>query len=53
MLAGGLTEEDEEAVLAELLEMTGEAEVTLPTVPQDELPEIGESFLKNVYSSIY
>nr|XP_054763240.1 charged multivesicular body protein 6-like [Lytechinus pictus] len=43
LLAGGLTEEDEEAVLAELSQITGESEITLPTVPQDELPQIDDS----------
>ncbi|XP_063961253.1 charged multivesicular body protein 6-like [Lytechinus pictus] len=43
LLAGGLTEEDEEAVLAELSQITGESEITLPTVPQDQLPQIDDS----------
>nr|XP_054763239.1 charged multivesicular body protein 6-like [Lytechinus pictus] len=43
LLAGGLTEEDEEAVLAELSQITGESEITLPTVPQDQLPQIDDN----------
>ncbi|CAH1794357.1 unnamed protein product [Owenia fusiformis] len=46
LLAGGLTEEDEDAVLAELDAIAGEAtakeeiDINLPDVPQDKLPEI-------------
>ncbi|XP_041474193.1 charged multivesicular body protein 6-like [Lytechinus variegatus] len=43
LLAGGLTEEDEEAVLAELSQITGESEITLPTVPKDQLPQIDDN----------
>ncbi|OWF46476.1 charged multivesicular body protein 6-A-like [Mizuhopecten yessoensis] len=39
LLAGGLTEDDEEDVLAELDELTKQ-DMALPDVPTDELPEI-------------
>ncbi|XP_060074799.1 charged multivesicular body protein 6-A-like [Ylistrum balloti] len=39
LLAGGLTEDDEEDVLAELDELTKQ-DIALPDVPTDELPEI-------------
>ncbi|XP_033751713.1 charged multivesicular body protein 6-A-like [Pecten maximus] len=39
ILAGGLTEDDEEDVLAELDELTKQ-DIALPDVPTDELPEI-------------
>uniref|UniRef100_A0A672KDZ7 Charged multivesicular body protein 6-like n=1 Tax=Sinocyclocheilus grahami TaxID=75366 RepID=A0A672KDZ7_SINGR len=43
MLAGSLTQEDEEAVLAELEAITqGEADLELPEVPEEELPEVPE-----------
>uniref|UniRef100_A0A671RPM5 Charged multivesicular body protein 6 n=1 Tax=Sinocyclocheilus anshuiensis TaxID=1608454 RepID=A0A671RPM5_9TELE len=43
MLAGSLTQEDEEAVLAELEAITqGEADLELPEVPGEELPEVPE-----------
>ena len=47
LLSGGLTDEDEEAVLAELEALTKGDEikvedVQLPTVPDNELPEIGK-----------
>ncbi|XP_061414181.1 charged multivesicular body protein 6-like [Lethenteron reissneri] len=38
LLAGGLSDEDEEAVLAELDEITKDAEQQLPDVPDEELP---------------
>ncbi|KAI2658315.1 Charged multivesicular body protein 6 [Labeo rohita] len=43
MLAGSLTQEDEEAVLAELEAITqGDADLELPEVPEEELPEVPE-----------
>lgn len=39
LLAGGLTEDDEEDVLAELDELTKQ-DIALPDVPTDELPEV-------------
>uniref|UniRef100_A0A8C1I1D2 Charged multivesicular body protein 6b n=2 Tax=Cyprinus carpio TaxID=7962 RepID=A0A8C1I1D2_CYPCA len=43
MLAGSLTQEDEDAVLAELEAITqGEADLELPEVPGEELPEVPE-----------
>ena len=43
LLSGGLTDEDEEAVLAELDAITkGDETVELPSVPDEELPEIGK-----------
>lgn len=39
ILAGSLTQEDEDAVLAELEEIT-QGDVELPAVPDEELPEI-------------
>lgn len=44
MLAGSLTQEDEEAVLAELEAITqgNEADLELPEVPDEELPEVPE-----------
>ncbi|XP_028332159.1 charged multivesicular body protein 6 [Gouania willdenowi] len=41
MLAGSLTQEDEDAVLAELEAITQE-DVELPEIPTDELPEVPE-----------
>ncbi|CAN0011860.1 unnamed protein product [Lampetra planeri] len=38
LLAGGLSDEDEEAVLAELDEITKDAEQQLPDAPDEELP---------------
>lgn len=40
MLAGALTQEDEEAVLAELEAITQGEDVTLPEVPTEDLPDI-------------
>lgn len=42
MLAGSLTQEDEDAVLAELEAIT-QGDVKLPEVPEDELPEVPEA----------
>ena len=43
LLSGGLTDEDEEAVLAELDAITkGDEAVELPSVPDEDLPEIGK-----------
>lgn len=42
MLAGSLSPEDEDAVLAELEAIT-QGDVELPDVPSDELPEVPES----------
>ncbi|TRY60699.1 hypothetical protein DNTS_013994 [Danionella cerebrum] len=43
MLAGSLSQEDEEAVLAELEAITqGDSELALPDVPEKELPEVPE-----------
>lgn len=43
MLAGSLTQEDEDAVLAELEAITQEeADLELPEVPGEELPEVPE-----------
>lgn len=42
MLAGSLTQEDEDAVLAELEAIT-QGDVELPEVPSDELPEVPEA----------
>ncbi|XP_068585454.1 charged multivesicular body protein 6-like [Cebidichthys violaceus] len=41
MLAGSFTQEDEDAVLAELEAIT-QGDVELPEVPEDELPEVPE-----------
>ncbi|KAK9530889.1 hypothetical protein VZT92_012363 [Zoarces viviparus] len=41
MLAGSLTQEDEDAVLAELEAIT-QGDVELPEVPEDELPDVPE-----------
>ncbi|XP_042371819.1 charged multivesicular body protein 6-like, partial [Plectropomus leopardus] len=41
MLAGSLSQEDEDAVLAELEAIT-QGEVELPDVPADELPDVPE-----------
>ncbi|CAL8265647.1 charged multivesicular body protein 6 [Gadus morhua] len=43
ILAGTLTQEDEESVLAELRALTQEEEVQLPDVPTDPLPEVPEA----------
>ncbi|XP_034047058.1 charged multivesicular body protein 6-like isoform X1 [Thalassophryne amazonica] len=43
MLAGALTEEDEDAVLAELEAITQGEAVTLPEVPTEPLPEVSEA----------
>ncbi|XP_056431778.1 charged multivesicular body protein 6-like [Gadus chalcogrammus] len=43
LLAGTLTQEDEESVLAELRALTQEEEVQLPDVPTDPLPEVPEA----------
>ncbi|CAL8287343.1 unnamed protein product [Boreogadus saida] len=43
ILAGTLTQEDEESVLAELQALTQEEEVQLPDVPTDPLPEVPEA----------
>ncbi|XP_047215646.1 charged multivesicular body protein 6-like [Girardinichthys multiradiatus] len=43
MLAGALTQEDEDAVLAELEAITQEEDVALPEVPTDHVPEIPEA----------
>ncbi|XP_077594987.1 charged multivesicular body protein 6 isoform X1 [Stigmatopora nigra] len=43
MLSGSLTQEDEEAVLAELEAITQQGDVELPDVPQEELPGIPEA----------
>lgn len=40
MLAGALTQEDEDAVLAELEAITQGEDVTLPEVPTEDLPDI-------------
>ncbi|XP_023672702.1 charged multivesicular body protein 6 [Paramormyrops kingsleyae] len=40
MLAGSLTQEDEDAVLAELDAITQGEDVSLPDVPKEELPEV-------------
>ena len=50
MLAGGLTDEDDAAILEELAQLTGVEEPTaqldnLPDVPTDQLPEIGNEVL--------
>ncbi|KAI1884366.1 hypothetical protein AGOR_G00225670 [Albula goreensis] len=42
MLAGSLTQEDEDAVLAELEAITQGEEVELPEVPTESLPEVPE-----------
>lgn len=42
MLAGSLTQEDEDAVLAELEAIT-QGDVTLPDVPSDQLPDVPEA----------
>lgn len=42
MLAGSLTQEDEDAVLAELEAIT-QGDVELPEVPSEELPEVPEA----------
>ncbi|XP_070846329.1 charged multivesicular body protein 6 [Chaetodon auriga] len=42
MLAGSLSQEDEDAVLAELEAIT-QGDVELPEVPSDELPEVPEA----------
>ncbi|KPP69736.1 charged multivesicular body protein 6-like [Scleropages formosus] len=42
MLAGSLTREDEEAVLAELEAITQGEDTSLPEVPAEELPEVPE-----------
>lgn len=42
MLAGSLTQEDEDAVLAELEAITEGEEVELPEVPAESLPEVPE-----------
>ncbi|XP_035254932.1 charged multivesicular body protein 6-like [Anguilla anguilla] len=42
MLAGSLTQEDEDAVLAELEAITEAEEVELPEVPAESLPEVPE-----------
>ncbi|KAI9536201.1 Charged multivesicular body protein 6 [Dissostichus eleginoides] len=42
MLAGSFTQEDEDAVLAELEAIT-QGDVELPEVPEDELPEVPEA----------
>ncbi|KAJ8345924.1 hypothetical protein SKAU_G00301170 [Synaphobranchus kaupii] len=42
MLAGSLTQEDEDAVLAELEAITQGEEAELPEVPADSLPEVPE-----------
>ncbi|XP_040033239.2 charged multivesicular body protein 6 [Gasterosteus aculeatus] len=47
MLAGSLTQEDEDAVLAELEAIT-QGDVELPEVPEDELPNVPEDELPNV-----
>lgn len=43
MLAGALTQEDEEAVLAELEAITQGEDVTLPEVPTEDLPDIPDA----------
>ncbi|XP_038158477.1 charged multivesicular body protein 6-like [Cyprinodon tularosa] len=43
MLAGALTQEDEDAVLAELEYITQGEELALPEVPSEPVPEIPES----------
>ncbi|CAL8311226.1 unnamed protein product [Arctogadus glacialis] len=43
ILAGTLTQEDEESVLAELQALTQEEEAQLPNVPTDPLPEVPEA----------
>ncbi|KAM4716465.1 charged multivesicular body protein 6-like [Anableps anableps] len=43
MLAGVLTQDDEDAVLAELEAITQAEEVALPEVPTDHVPEIPEA----------
>ncbi|XP_077384736.1 charged multivesicular body protein 6-like [Festucalex cinctus] len=42
MLAGALTQEDEDAVLAELEAITQGEDVTLPEVPTEPLPDVPE-----------
>ncbi|XP_034715903.1 charged multivesicular body protein 6 [Etheostoma cragini] len=42
MLAGSLSQEDEDAVLAELEAIT-QGDVELPEVPEDELPDVPEA----------
>ncbi|MEQ2300707.1 Charged multivesicular body protein 6 [Ameca splendens] len=43
MLAGALTQEDEDAVLAELEAITQGEDVVLPEVPTEHVPEIPEA----------
>ncbi|XP_057682150.1 charged multivesicular body protein 6-like isoform X1 [Corythoichthys intestinalis] len=43
MLSGSLSQEDEEAVLAELEAITQQGDVQLPDVPSEELPEVPEA----------
>ncbi|XP_054463940.1 charged multivesicular body protein 6-like [Anoplopoma fimbria] len=43
MLAGALTQEDEEAVLAELEAITQGEDVALPEVPTEPIPEVPET----------
>lgn len=44
-MAGGLTDEDEDAVLEEYERMFGETEdIKLPDAPSEPLPELGELF---------
>lgn len=43
MLAGSLSQEDEDAVLAELEAITQGEDVTLPEVPTEPLPEVPEA----------
>uniref|UniRef100_A0A3Q2PEZ4 Charged multivesicular body protein 6 n=1 Tax=Fundulus heteroclitus TaxID=8078 RepID=A0A3Q2PEZ4_FUNHE len=43
MLAGALTQEDEDAVLAELEAITQGEDVALPEVPTEPIPEISEA----------
>ncbi|XP_048871827.1 charged multivesicular body protein 6 [Brienomyrus brachyistius] len=48
MLAGSLTQEDEDAVLAELDAITQGEDVSLPEVPKEELPEVPKEELPEV-----
>uniref|UniRef100_A0A4W6G1K1 Charged multivesicular body protein 6 n=1 Tax=Lates calcarifer TaxID=8187 RepID=A0A4W6G1K1_LATCA len=43
MLAGALTQEDEDAILAELEEITQGEDVALPEVPTEPIPEVPEA----------